>query len=156
MKDRSIIKLYNNENSMKLAVKFYNEAGEFLELFNKFLQKGDIESYSIILAMSKYNEFGDFIAKKKRKSDLLIEIDKEYNIYALICSETEVGGGYYFYKRLSLDLYQHTEKDIKASILSVETELDDIWEVIYDVTAPFIELGFNNLQSQDIILNRFR
>ena len=156
MKDRSSVRLDNDERAMYLAVKLYEEAGRFLSLFDKMLEKGAIESYSLILTMSNYEDFGNFLDKKKRRSDLLLEVDKENNIYALICSETEVGGGYYFYKRLSGDLYRNTEEEIFASVLSVEAKVPDIWELVYDVTAPFIELSFNDFKPQDIVLNTFK
>ncbi len=155
MKDRSSIRLDNDERAMYLAVKLYDEAEKFLSLFDKMLKKGIIESYSLILTMSNYEDFGNFLDKKKRRSDLLLEIDKESNIYALICSETEVGGGYYFYKRLSDDIYRNIGEEITASVLSVEAKVPDVWELVYDVTAPFIELNFNDLKPQDIVLNRF-
>ena len=156
MKDRSSVRLDNNEKAMQLAVKVYEKTYNYLKLFDTMLQKGVVESYSLILVMSKYSDLGNFLRKKKRRSDLLIEIDDESQIHTLICSETEVGGGFYFYKRLSDELYRKEEYEMIASVLSIESPINDIWEIIYDVTSPFIELGFNGHQPQDIVLNRYK
>lgn len=154
MKDRSTIRLDNDEVSMNLAIKLYRSSGDFLKLFDNMLKREVIESYSLILAHSKYDDLGEFIRKRKRRSDLLLEIDRDRNIYALVCSETEAGGGFYFCKRLSDALYREYEYEILASVLSIEKSILDIWDLIYDVSEPFVELLFNN-KPVDIILNRY-
>lgn len=155
MDDRKRVRLYNNENAMNIAVKLYDKSDKFLSLFNKILQKGDIKSYSIILTVSKYEEFKDFLANNKRRSDLLLEIDKEQNIYALICPDTELEGSFYFYKRISEKLYKISEYNMFASVLSLDCIVSDKWELIYNVTKPFIGIVFNDDNLQDIVLNRY-
>ena len=65
-----------------------------------------------------------------------------------------MGGGYYFFKRLSDELYRKTEFDIKSSVLSVQNTTDDIWELTYMICEPFIKVYKNSLP-QDVILNTF-
>ena len=154
MRSSGLVLLNNDEESIFIAVNFYEKSKNIINLFNKMLEKKDIDSYTIVLTISKYEEFGNYLKKHKRRSDLLLEIDSTENIYALICPETEVEGGYFFFKRLSEELYKKTEFDIKSSVLSVQNITDDIWELTYRICEPFIRVSKNRLY-QDVLLNIF-
>ena len=63
MRSSGLILLANDEESIFTTVEFYEKSKNILHLFNKMLEKKDIDSYSIILTVSKYEQFGEYLKK---------------------------------------------------------------------------------------------
>jgi hypothetical protein len=150
-----MVKLENNEDMMILAIKIHKAVKAPVKLFNELLKKERINNYSIILTESEFPDYGNFLKKQKRRSDMLVDIDPEKRLYGFICPETEANGGYYFFKRLSDELYRKEEYEIKATVLSVARVEDDIWNSVIEVIDAYIELKFND-KPQDIVLKALK
>ena len=153
--DRNEIKLQKSEEMIVLAVEMYEAIGMFVKLFDKLLRRERIDNYSIIVCESKFADFGEFLKKEKRRSDVLVSIEAKRGLYALICPQTEADGDYYFFKRLSDELYRAHSEEIRAAVLSVSAGLDDIWDCIIDIMDAYIELKFDD-KIQDIVLKTRR
>jgi len=114
------IVLYD-EVIFKLGMKIFEQLNLPLEMIIHLLKIGKIHSFSAIVISADIGKLGDFLKKKKRKTDLLFPIDEEKEIYAMLCQETRVDGGFYFVERLKQLLDKEDGEKMIAGILGVES-----------------------------------
>ncbi|WP_456431861.1 hypothetical protein [Nitratifractor sp.] len=117
----SAVKLEYDEDILNLGIVLYEKAMIPLEIIYNLLKERRIYGFSVILVRGQEKGCGEFIRKKKRKTDYLVTIDEDRNIHCLLCQETKVDGGYHFIKRLNRELEQADKiAAIQAGILAIE------------------------------------
>jgi len=128
-----------DEWAMKLGVEFYRHSEVPMRLLYHLMKGRRLHSFSAIMLQSKMKEFGNFVQKHKRKTDLLYEVSPEEGIYALLCQETQVDGGYYFMQRLQ-GLMHEGGSGLVAAIVGVESTVYPIQDLIFIVLDDFVDL----------------
>jgi hypothetical protein len=59
------------------------------------------EPFVVILTSAESYDIRSLLINEKRASDILVEVDAQSNLYAVICLDTKVEGGFQFAQRLS-------------------------------------------------------
>ncbi len=132
--------LYKADELM-MSVKLYEKTKHIMEVLYSLMKHGKLKSFSFIAVYSTMNDFGAFLADQKRDTDILISIDPAKNIYALLCQETQVDGGYYFMQRLIKTIKEQGKKDtMSASVTAIESIRYEVKDVIFIVLDSFIKL----------------
>ncbi len=145
-------KLYK-ENNLKFALKFYKKSGLALDIIYRMLSTRRIRSFSVIVVQSKYNNFHSFLKENKRQTDLLVKIDKKEGIYALLCQETKVDGGYFFMKRL---LDKDKQIDMRMSIVGIESAKYDIKDILFIILDSFLKVKNAKSEKEKIYYRTIR
>ena len=127
-----------DDKAMELGVKFYRQSEIPLDLLYHLMRSHRLNSFSAILLHSDRVNFGEFLNKHKRKTDLLYELDGQENIYALFCQETQVDGGFYFIKRLQTLMENEGADDITAAIVGVESTVYPVKDLMFIILDTFI------------------
>lgn len=78
-------------------------------------------------------------AKEKRDTDILFEIDEEASLYAIVCQNTKIDGGYYFADRVLRSMILDKGEDIYCTELEVRTTVHNIKYVILKLIETFIK-----------------
>ena len=131
-------KLEYDDKAMELGVRFYKESEIPLDLLYHLMKSHRLRSFSAIMLHSDMENFGEFLKKEKRKTDLLYEINAEKNIYALFCQETQVDGGFYFIKRLANLMGERGVNDIRAAIIGIESTKYPVKDLMFIILDTFI------------------
>lgn len=98
------------------------------------------EDEFVLLLMSAQNiELGVLLEEAKRDSDILFEIDKEKSIYAMLCQDTKVDGGYRFAERIISDISSKDGTDIYCAELEVRTTSYKLRDVMLKLVETFIK-----------------
>ena len=132
-------KLEYDDRAMKLGVRFYQESEIPLDLLYHLMKTKRLRTFSAIMLQSDMERFGAFLEREKRRTDLLYEIDAERNIYALLCQETQVDGGFYFIKRLAKLIDGKDEGNIHAAIIGVEGTNYPAKDLMFIILDTFIK-----------------
>ena len=82
---------------------------------------------------------GTLLEKEKRDTDILFEIDKEDSLYALVCQDTKIDGGYYFAERLLHHMQLDKAKDIYCTDLEIRTTNHEIKFVILKLIETYMQ-----------------
>jgi len=142
-------KLIYDENIMRIGIVLYKKSEITIEILYHLMKTKRIDSFSAIIVSSKMENFGEFLKKQKRKTDLLFELDPVNNIYGMFCQETQVDGGFYFMRRLQQ--HPNLAKDkLYAAIVGVESTNYPYKDLLFIILDTYIRLI--NSETGDTVL----
>jgi len=133
-----------NEVGIKLALSVLDKLEKPLELLFYLMRNENEKSFVIMLLSAEDVDLESLINKEKRDTDILFEMDKERSLYALICQETKIDGGYRFAERMYKSLAKEDAKDV----YSVEIEIGSPKYTIKEVTFKLIETYLKALKDE--------
>ncbi len=145
-------KLEYDEKAMKLGFAFYERCELALELLYHLMKSKRLQSFSAILLHTELENPEEFLQRQKRKTDLLYPIDSEAKIYALLCQETQVDGGYYFIKRLTKLMEEEGNAEVHAAIVGVEGTRYPVRDLLFVILDTFMRA--NDPESADNVIYR--
>ena len=101
-----------NESKIKLILDVMEDMEKPLELMYYFLEKDPRKIFVMMLISANDVNVEEVLIKEKRDTDILFGIEEGRNIFALVCQETKVDGGYRFAERILRTLKKQEAKDI--------------------------------------------
>ena len=101
-----------NESKIKLILDVMENMEKPLELMYYFLEKDPRKIFVMMLISAIEVNVEEVLIKEKRDTDILFGIEEGRNIFALVCQETKVDGGYRFAERILRTLKKQEAKDI--------------------------------------------
>ena len=129
------------EELFKMGIRLYECLEIPLDIIYHLLRNKRIRSFSAMVIQSDFEEFGTFLEETKRKTDYLFPIDEKKGVYAMLCQETQVDGGFYFIKRLDKHLKDsRQEHEIRAAIVGVESTHYSVRDLIFFVLDTYIKV----------------
>lgn len=127
-----------NEAEVKLAKTMMDKLRTTVEFLYYLMDSREKLSFTMILISADDLQLAHLLPKWKRQTDVLIEIDKDQNVYAIICQATDKEGAQVFGEILMSNIYMHGGK----TTYCVETELKNtqhtIQEVIFNMVEKYI------------------
>jgi len=112
---------------------------ESIEIVYYCMDHGEKSSIVVMLLTAEELDLYKLLKKEKRDTDILVEIDKNESLYAIICQDTQIDGGYHFAERILNSMKDADAKDIYCSALEVRTTRDDIRYIIFKLTEIFVK-----------------
>ena len=97
------------------------------------------ETFVLLLIKAQNVELEVLLEAEKRDSDILFEIDKEKSIYAMLCQDTKVDGGYRFAERMIGNIVSNEGTDIYCAELEVRSTNYKLRGVILKLVETFIK-----------------
>ena len=132
------------KEDIKLATAMLDDVKTTIEMIYFLMNRGDEEAFVIILLDAGGADIADLIDKQKRDTDILFELDEERHVYALVCQDTKVDGGYHFSERL-LKVMRGEHIDAPYCIeLEVRNTVHDIKYLIYKSIRMLAEVRKEN------------
>lgn len=99
----------------------------------------DEDTFVLLLMKAQNVELEMLLEAEKRESDILFEIDKEKSIYAMLCQDTKVDGGYRFAERIIGNITSNKGTDIYCAELEVRSTNYKMRGVILKLVETFIK-----------------
>jgi len=137
-----------NESEIKLALSVMEKMEKPIELMYYLMEREHEKPFVIMLISAVDIDVESLLNEEKRDTDLLFKIDEERNIYALICQETKVDGGYRFAERLLRTLVLHNAHTIYCTEMEVRSTRYDIKEVIFKAIESYINAHKEQKESE--------
>lgn len=97
------------------------------------------DTFVLLLLQAQNVKLEMLLESEKRESDILFEIDKEKSIYAMLCQDTKVDGGYRFAERIIGNVVSKEGKDIYCAELEVRSTNYKLRGVILKLVETFIK-----------------
>jgi len=120
-----------NESDIKLALSVMKKMEKPLEIMYYLMETEREKPFVIILISAEDIKLKKLLKSEKRDTDLLFRVNKVQNLFALICQETKVDGGYRFAERLLRSLVLNNANTIYCSEMEVRSTKYDIKDVIF-------------------------
>ncbi|MEA3455822.1 MAG: hypothetical protein U9R26_04895 [Campylobacterota bacterium] len=129
------------ESELLLGLKMMDSLEKVTNMMSYFLDKQHIK-FTYILICADDENFESFLRKEKRDTDLLIPIDKKQTLYAIVCQETDIEGGYRFAERIIrlLDISDHREC-LHCSVLTVSSTRYSVQQIIFRLLESYLALA---------------
>lgn len=128
-----------NGNDITLAAKILEKLSGTMDIVYYLMNRWDGRTFVLMLVSAKNIDLGKLLEKEKRDTDILFEIDKENSLYALVCQDTKIDGGYYFAERLLQHMQSDNAKDIYCTDLEIRTTNHDIKFVILKLIETYMK-----------------
>ncbi|NKQ40795.1 MAG: hypothetical protein HF962_04410 [Sulfurovum sp.] len=135
---------YFIESEIKLALTVLEKLEKPLELFYYLMRKNEKTSTVIMLLSADGLELKEMLLSEKRDSDLLVEIDKENQIFAIACQETSVDEGY----RFALRLRKHLQDQGLEKLYLAEVEISSQSYSEKDVLLKLVDLYVGSVRDE--------
>lgn len=130
-----------NESDIKLALAVTEKLEKPIELLYYLMQREQEKPFVLILISAEDIELDKMLQSQKRDTDLLFEVNKENNLFALLCQETRVDGGYRFAERILRTLLSNNAHSIYCTEIEVRSTRYDIKEVIFKAIESYIRIN---------------
>ena len=128
-----------SESDIKLALTVLERLEKPLELLYYLMKREHERPFVIMLLSARKVELERLIELEKRDTDLLFEIDKDHALYALICQETKIDGGYRFAERFHRTLESENAENIYSVEIEVGSTRYEIKEVVFKLIETYMK-----------------
>ncbi len=148
MKPRENDGIKNNsryiDSEILLTINAIKELTDTVDLMFYLMERNNDNSFVIMLIEAEYLNLQKILIQEKRNTDIVFNIDKNENIFALICQETKVDGGYHFAKRVTEKLGKHGVLEIYSSVVAVKTSRYSAKDIIFRAVDQFVKARHDN------------
>jgi len=130
-----------NEKELLLGLKMIDRLEKVTDMMLYFLDRQHIK-FTYILICAADEDFESFLREEKRDTDILIPIDEKQTLYAIVCQETDIEGGYRFAERIIrlLDIEKHHEC-LHCSVLTVSSTHYSTQQIIFHLLESYLALS---------------
>ncbi len=128
------------EDEIKLAQKLMDKLRSTMEFLYYLMDRKEELSFTMILFSSDDLRLENLIEKWKRQTDILYEIDKENNIYVLLCQSTDSEGAEEFAEILMSNVRMHGGITSYCVETEIKTTVYTIQEVIFTMVEKYIDI----------------
>jgi hypothetical protein len=128
-----------NGDDIALTAKMLDKLSTTIEIVYYLMNRGEERSFVVMMVTAEECDVGSILQEQKRNTDILFELNKEENIYAIICQDTKIDGGYHFGERVMRHLKLSEAKDPYCIELEVRNTTYDIKFIIFKLMEMFIQ-----------------
>jgi len=128
-----------NGNDIAIAAKMLDTLTNTIDIIYYLMDRGDERSFVVMLVSAENIDVKALLDQEKRDTDILFEIDEADSLYAVICQDTKIDGGYHFAERLLRHMQSDEAEDIYCTELEVRSTTHHIKYVIFKVLETFIQ-----------------
>jgi len=132
-------KLRYTEKEITLATSMIKELGDALDLMFYLMNHSSENNFVLMLITAEKTDLKKILLKEKRNTDIVYDINKEESVYAMICQETKVDGGYRFAERIIRNIRLDHGEDIYCSEIEVRTTKFSAKDIIFRVVDGFVQ-----------------
>lgn len=129
-----------HEDEIKLAKIMMDQVRTTLEFLYYLMDHRKKLFVTMILLSADNVKLKSLLQESKRQTDILLEIDKENNLYMLLCQSTDREGGEQFGEILMSNIRMHNGNTTYCVETEVNTTSYTIQEVIFTMVEKYIDI----------------
>jgi len=137
-------------NDISLAAKMVDKLTTTIDIMYYLMERGEERAFVIMLVSAENINVETLLEKEKRNTDILFEIDSEASLYAIVCQDTKIDGGYHFAERVVRNMLLHKSEDIYCTELEVRTTAHNIKYVVFKLIETYIKAKQDKKQGEII------
>jgi hypothetical protein len=126
-------------NDISLAATMVEKLEGTVDIMYYLMERGEERAFVIMLVSAQNIDVETLLSNEKRNTDILFEIDKEASMYAVICQDTKIDGGYHFADRVVRNMAVNKAEEIYCIELEVRTTAHNIKYVVFKLIETFIK-----------------
>jgi len=126
-------------NDIALAAKMMDKLTSTIDIVYYLLNRGEERSFVVMLLSAKNVDMYALLEEQKRNTDILFEIDSDASVYAIVCQDTKIDGGYHFAERLLREIIENEGKEVYCIDLEIRSTSHKIKYIIYRLMELYLE-----------------
>ncbi|SFV53650.1 hypothetical protein MNB_SV-3-219 [hydrothermal vent metagenome] len=127
-----------------LAVKMIEKLEKTIEVVYYLMNHEEEESFVLLLMKADNVNLKKIVEDEKRDTDIFFEIDKDKSLYAVLCQDTKVDGGYHFAQRIMEQGISQNSTTFYCAEIEVRSTHYSIKKVIFKLIETFIKAQIEN------------
>jgi hypothetical protein len=128
-----------NGDDISLAAKMVDKLTGTIDIMYYLMGRGEARAFVVMIVTAQNIDLKTLLAKEKRNTDILFDIDEAESLYAIICQDTKIDGGYHFAERVVRNMILDKGDDIYCTELEIRTTTHDIKYVVLKLIETFIK-----------------
>ncbi len=126
-------------NDISMAAKMLDELSSTIDIIYYLMDSGEERSFVLMLVTAENIDLKTLLTNEKRNTDILFEIDEEASLYAIICQDTKIDGGYHFADRVLRSMILEKAEEIYCTEVEVRTTIHNKKYVILKLIETFLK-----------------
>ena len=139
-----------NGDDIALAATMLDKLVSTIDIMYYLMERGKERAFVIMLISAENIDIQTLLTKEKRNTDILFEIDKEASLYAIVCQDTKIDGGYHFAERVVRNMILHKSENIYCTELEVRVRHYSPKQVVLKLLETFVKSKQTN-KSNEIV-----
>ncbi len=128
-----------NGDDISLAAKMVDKLTGTIDIMYYLMGRGEARAFVVMIVTAQNIDLKTLLEKEKRNTDILFDIDEAESLYAIICQDTKIDGGYHFADRVVRNMILDKGDDIYCTELEIRTTTHDIKYVVLKLIETFIK-----------------
>ncbi|WP_294953720.1 hypothetical protein [Sulfurovum sp.] len=137
-----------NGHDIALVATMLDRLNSTIDIMYFLMERKEERAFVIMLISAEDIDMEALIGKEKRETDIMFEIDAGENLYAIVCQDTQIDGGYHFAERLVQKMMEKGGKHVYCSELEVRSTTYKIRYIIYRLMELFIQTKQNSQENE--------
>lgn len=126
-------------HEIQIAAALIDKLQTTIDIIYYLMDHENEQAFVLILLTAKDVDLNVLLEEEKRDTDILFEINKEDSLYAMLCQDTKVDGGYRLAERLIRNIQSHEGKEIYCTELEVRTTHFTPKHVVLKLLETFVK-----------------
>ena len=127
------------EREIGLAINMIKEIEDTIEIMYYLMERNSENNFVLMLIAASDLELKSLLQKEKRDTDIVYDVGKEECVYAMLCQETKVDGGYRFAERLIRNIVLDKGEEIYCIEIEVRTSKFSAKDIIFILVDAFVK-----------------
>jgi len=140
---------FNAEEISQIA-RMIDKLSSTIDIMYFLMERREERAFVTMLISAENIDLTTLLEKEKRETDIMFEIDADKKLYAIICQDTKIDGGYHFAERVVRKTVEGGGKEVYCVELEIRTTIHKIRYLIYRLMELFVQTK-QNRQSGEVI-----
>ncbi len=128
-----------NGDDIALAATMIEKLSTTIDIMYYLMNRREERSFVIMLVSDKKIDVGDIVAEQKRNTDILFKLDENRHIYAIICQDTKIDGGYHFADRVMKHMKRNKAEEPYCVEVEVRTTVHEIKFIVFKLLEEYLK-----------------
>ena len=139
-----------NAEEISLVATMIDGLSSIIDIMYFLMERKDARSFVAMLISAEDLDLKVLIEQEKRETDIMFEVDAGKKLYAIICQDTKIDGGYHFAERLVRKTIESGGKEVYCVELEVRSTTHRIRYIIYRLMELFVQAK-QDTQSGEVV-----
>lgn len=137
-------------NDISLAAMMVDKLSSTIDIMYYLMNSREEQAFVIMLVTARNIDLHTLLIDEKRDTDILFEIDEEASLYAIVCQNTKIDGGYHFADRVLRRMLLNKGEEVYCVELEVRTTTHNIKYIILKLIEIFVKTKQDKKQGEII------
>ena len=135
-------------DDISLAASMIEKLSTTIDIMYYLMNRREERSFVMMLISDSKIDVGQIVAEQKRNTDILFRLDENRHIYAVICQDTKIDGGYHFADRVMKHMKMHDAEEPYCVEVEVGTTVHGVKFLVFKLLEEYLKAKEEKLDGE--------